>query len=126
MHPGDRRYSEDHEWLKIENEKRAKIGITQFAQKELGDVVFVELPEEGASVSVNDSFAVVESVKAVSDIYAPVAGRIVEVNSALADRPELINEDPYGEGWIAVIEMTDPSQVEALMTAEQYQEHVGE
>ena len=105
MYPSELRYSEDHEWLKLEEGNRARVGITDFAQKELGDVVFVELPEEGTALNAGESFAVVESVKAVSDIYAPVSGKVVEVNDALNDSPELINEDPYGEGWIAIIDL---------------------
>ncbi len=126
MFPEELRYTKEHEWLRVEGDDRARVGITFYAQKELGDVVFVDLPQEGIAVSAGDSFAVVESVKAVSDIYAPVSGRIVEVNKALEDRPELINEDPYGQGWIAVIEMSDPSEVEAMLTAVEYKEHVGE
>jgi len=124
--PEELRYTKEHEWLRVEGDDRARVGITFYAQKELGDVVFVDLPQEGIAVSAGDSFAVVESVKAVSEIYAPVSGRIVEVNKALEDRPELINEDPYGQGWIAVIEMSDPSEVEAMLTAVEYKEHVGE
>jgi len=126
MYPSELRYSEEHEWLKLEEGNRARIGITEFAQKELGDVVFVELPEEGTVVNAGDSFAVVESVKAVSDIYAPVSGKVVEVNDALNDSPELINEDPYGEGWIAVIEVSDVAEIDSLLTAEQYQQLVEE
>lgn len=126
MFPEELRYTKEHEWLRVEGDDRARVGITFYAQKELGDVVFVDLPQEGIAVSAGDSFAVVESVKAVSDIYAPVSGRIVEVNSALEDRPELINEDPYGQGWIAVIEMGNPSEVDATLTAAEYKEHVGE
>ncbi|NLN19192.1 MAG: glycine cleavage system protein GcvH [Firmicutes bacterium] len=126
MYPSELRYSEEHEWLKLEDGNRARIGITEFAQKELGDVVFVELPEEGTVVNAGDSFAVVESVKAVSDIYAPVSGKVVEVNDALNDSPELINEDPYGEGWIAVIEVSDVAEIDSLLTAEQYQQLVEE
>lgn len=125
MFPGELRYTKEHEWLREEGGK-ARVGITAYAQQELGDVVFVDLPGEGAVVSVGDSFAVVESVKAVSDIYAPVSGRIVAVNTALEDRPELINEDPYGEGWIAVIEISEPAELQAMLTADEYKEHVGE
>ena len=126
MFPEELRYTKEHEWLRLEGNGRARVGITFYAQKELGDVVFVDLPQVGIVVSAGDSFAVVESVKAVSDVYAPVSGRIAEVNEALEDRPELINEDPYGRGWIAVIEMSDPSEVEATLTAAEYQEQVGE
>ncbi|MGI6082351.1 MAG: glycine cleavage system protein GcvH [Limnochordia bacterium] len=126
MYPSELRYSEDHEWLKLEEGNRARVGITDFAQKELGDVVFVELPEEGTALNAGESFAVVESVKAVSDIYAPVSGKVVEVNDALNDSPELINEDPYGEGWIAIIEISAVGEIDSLLTAEQYQQLVEE
>lgn len=126
MYPEELKYTTEHEWLKIEEDNRVRVGITHFAQKELGDVVFVELPEEGATAVANESFAVVESVKAVSDIYCPVSGTVVEANAALEDQPELINEDPYGQGWIAVIEITDPQELDALLTAAEYKEHIGE
>lgn len=118
--PKELKYSKDHEWVRIEGEK-VIIGIDDYAQSQLGDVVFVELPEVGSVVTCGDSFSVVESVKAVSDIYAPVSGKIIEVNEVLADTPECINEDPYGEGWIAVIELEDASEVENLMDSEAYQ-----
>ena len=126
MFPSELRYTKEHEWLAAEAGGKIRVGITDFAQKELGDVVFVDLPASGNEVSLGDSFAVVESVKAVSDIYAPVTGRIVEVNGDLEERPELINEDPYGKGWIAVIEMSDAAELEQSLSAEEYQEHVGE
>ena len=120
MFPAELKYTKDHEWLKAEAGNRVRVGITSFAQQELGDVVFVELPEQGAAVKSGDSFAVVESVKAVSDIYTPVGGNIVEVNQTLADQPELINEDPYGQGWIAIIEMNNPAELAGLMNADDY------
>lgn len=126
MIPESLRYTKEHEWVKDEGDGTVRVGITDYAQNQLGDVVFVELPQEGAEVSAGDSFAVVESVKAVSDIYAPVSGRIVAVNDSLEDQPELINEDPYGKGWIAVIEMRDPSELEQTLSADDYKEHVGE
>jgi len=126
MYPENLKYSKEHEWVMAEAGNRARIGITFFAQKELGDVVFVELPEEGAEVAAGDGFAVVESVKAVSDIYAPVSGRVVEVNQALNDNPERINEDPYGEGWIAVIEMTDAAELDDLLNSDDYAALVAE
>lgn len=119
MYPDDLRYSKEHEWVRPEN-GRARVGITYYAQDELGDVVFVDLPRVGSSVQAGEAFMAVESVKAVSDIYAPVSGRIVEVNEELADRPELINEDPYGAGWLAVIEMDNPAELDELLDAEQY------
>lgn len=118
--PKELRYSKNHEWVRVEGEK-VIIGIDDYAQSQLGDVVFVELPEVGSVVTCGDSFSVVESVKAVSDIYAPVSGKIIEVNEVLADTPECINEDPYGEGWIAVIELEDASEVDNLMDSEAYQ-----
>lgn len=126
MYPENLRYSKDHEWVKDEGDGRVRIGITHYAQEELGDVVFVELPEAGQTITKDTPFSVVESVKAVSDIYAPVSGTIVEVNDELESRPELINEDPYGEGWIVVVELSDPSELDTLFTAEQYKEHIGE
>lgn len=119
MTPTDRKYTREHEWVQI-NGKQAIVGITNYAQNELGDVVFVDLPETGSVVEANDEMAVVESVKAVSDIYAPVSGKIVKVNEALQDDPELINSDPYKDGWISIIEMSDPDEVDELMSAEEY------
>jgi glycine cleavage system H protein len=124
MYPKELRYSREHEWIKVSG-KRAIVGITDFAQKELGDVVFVELPAAGDPVTQGGEFAVVESVKAVSEIYAPVSGTVVEVNQGLADQPETINQDPYGEGWIAVIELSDPLELENLLSAEDYATFVG-
>lgn len=118
--PDDLRYTSDHEWVRLEG-GRVRIGITDYAQDALGDVVFVQLPEPGAKVESGGSFSEVESTKSVSDIYAPVAGTVVEVNAELADAPQRLNEDPYGEGWICLIEPTDPSAVESLMDAAAYQ-----
>lgn len=126
MYPDDLRYTKEHEWLRREEAGRVRVGITQYAQHELGDVVYVDLPEPGRRVKAGDTFAVVESVKAVSDIYAPIDGRIAEVNQALEDRPELINEDPYGDGWIAVIEVDDPAQIDALLGPGEYKALIGE
>jgi glycine cleavage system H protein len=121
--PDELRYSTDHEWIRVEG-GRATIGITDYAQDALGDVVFVDLPEVGAAVEAAAAISEVESTKSVSDIYAPVSGTIAEVNADLGDAPERLNEDPYGEGWICVIELTDPSQVDALLTATAYRELV--
>jgi glycine cleavage system H protein len=118
--PDDRRYTEDHEWARIED-GRVRVGITDYAQDALGDVVFVQLPERGARLEAGATFSEVESTKSVSDIYAPVAGTVVEVNSELTDAPQRINEDPYGEGWICVIEPTDAAAFDALLDAEGYQ-----
>lgn len=123
--PAELKYSRDHEWVKIEG-TRARIGITDYAQSQLGDVVFVEIPIIDCKIGVGDGFSVVESVKAVSDIYAPVSGVIVEVNEALADTPEIINEDPYGEGWLVVIEMGDETQLGELLSSEEYEKLITE
>jgi glycine cleavage system H protein len=118
--PDDRRYTQDHEWARLED-GRVRVGITDYAQDALGDVVFVQLPERGAQVEAGATFSEVESTKSVSDIYAPVAGTVVEVNSELADAPQRINEDPYGEGWICLIEPSDPAALDTLLDAEGYQ-----
>ncbi|MEI2654562.1 MAG: glycine cleavage system protein GcvH [Microthrixaceae bacterium] len=118
--PDDLRYSSDHEWVRLEG-GTVRIGITDFAQDNLGDVVFVQIPELGAAVSVGDSFSEVESTKSVSDIYSPVDGTIAEINPLLESQPELLNSDPYGQGWICTIEVTDAAQVEGLLDAAGYQ-----
>ena len=115
--PTELRYSTDHEWVRVE-ESLVRIGITDFAQDALGDVVYVELPEVGAQVAQNASFAEVESTKSVSDIFAPVSGEIAEVNDALEDQPELVNEDPYGDGWICIIQVNSLDELDALMDAD--------
>ncbi|MEP6680562.1 MAG: glycine cleavage system protein GcvH [Chloroflexota bacterium] len=120
MYPDDLRYSKDHEWVRVEG-SRATIGITNFAADELGDIVFVELPEPGTKVAQFASFGVVESVKAVSDLYAPVSGEVVEINAALREKPELVNADPFGEGWMLKVELSSPDEVEQLMDAAAYQ-----
>lgn len=120
MYPDDLRYSKDHEWVRVEG-SRATIGITSFAADELGDIVFVELPELGAPLAQFASFGVVESVKAVSDLYAPVSGEVVEINEALRDKPELVNADPFGEGWMMRVELKAPDELEQLMDAAAYQ-----
>jgi glycine cleavage system H protein len=117
--PEDLRYSSDHEWVGRDGEV-ARIGVTDYAQDALGDVVFVQVPSLDAEVSAGDTFGEVESTKSVSDVYAPVSGTVVEVNEALADSPQLLNEDPYGEGWICAIRMSDPSQLDGLLDAEAY------
>ncbi len=117
--PDDRRYTQDHEWARLED-GRVRIGITDYAQDALGDVVFVQLPERGARVEAGATFSEVESTKSVSDIYAPVAGTVVEVNTELTDAPQRVNEDPYGEGWICVIEPSDTSQLDELLDAAAY------
>jgi glycine cleavage system H protein len=117
--PDDLRYTNDHEWVRQEGD-RLRVGITDYAQDALGDVVFVQVPSVDATVSSGESFGEVESTKSVSDIYAPVAGTVVEVNDDLADAPQRLNEDPYGEGWICVIEPSDPGEVEGLLDAAAY------
>lgn len=117
--PQQLRYSRDHEWVSLDG-TRARIGITDYAQDALGDVVYVQVPTQGATVAAGDSFGEVESTKSVSDVYAPVAGTVVAVNDALADSPELLNSDPYGAGWICEIECSDVSQVDALLDAAAY------
>jgi glycine cleavage system H protein len=120
MHvPDDLRYTADHEWARVEG-NRVRIGITDYAQDALGDVVFVQLPEPGTAVAAGASFSEVESTKSVSDVYAPVTGTIVEVNAELTDAPQRLNDDPYGEGWLCVIELADPLSVEALLDAAAY------
>jgi glycine cleavage system H protein len=121
--PRDLRYTKEHEWARVEG-RRVVVGITDFAQEELGDVVFVELPPEQTSVEANGTFGVVESVKAVSDLYAPVSGTVVGVNGALEERPELVNEAPYGDGWMIVIELSQPEELNHLLSAEAYQQYV--
>ena len=118
-YPDGLSYSKEHEWVRVDG-SRATIGITSFAADELGDIVFVELPEAGAGLSQFGTFGVVESVKAVSDLYAPVSGEVVEVNEALRDAPELLNADPFGEGWIAKVELADPGELDNLMDADAY------
>lgn len=125
MIPAELRYTREHEWARREGE-HIRVGITHYAQEQLGDVVFVELPRVGARVTAHQSFGVVESVKAVSDLFAPVSGEVVEVNTELAKKPELVNQDPYGRGWILVIKPADPAEWDQLLTAEQYQEHLAQ
>jgi glycine cleavage system H protein len=119
--PDGLRYTTDHEWARLENGK-VRIGITDYAQDALGDVVFVQLPEQGATVEGSAVFSEVESTKSVSDIYAPVAGVVVEVNTELADSPQRVNEDPYGEGWICVIEPSNPDELAGLLDADAYRQ----
>lgn len=117
--PDELRYTSDHEWARLED-GRVRIGITDYAQDSLGDVVFVQLPEPGATVEAGGTFGEVESTKSVSDLYAPVAGTVVEVNGELADAPQRLNEDPYGEGWICVVEPSDAAAFQGLLDAEAY------
>jgi glycine cleavage system H protein len=119
MNPEDLKYSDEHEWLRMEDDT-AVIGITHFAQDSLGDVVFVELPEVGSDVSQFEKMGEIESVKAVSDLYSPVGGKVIEVNDSLADSPELVNDSPYGDGWMLKVELADSSEIERLMSASEY------
>ncbi len=122
--PGDLKYSKEHEWVRFDG-KKAYIGITDFAQSELGDIVFVELPEVGAEIRVGDTFGTVESVKTVSDLYAPVTGTVVEVNEGLADAPERVNDDPFDTGWMIAVLVTNDNASD-LLTGEQYKEHIND
>src|SRR5512144_1881111 len=114
--PADLKYTREHEWAKVDGD-RARIGITAFAQEQLGDVVFVELPKVGARVTAMKPFGVVESVKSVSDLYAPLSGEVVEINAELPKTPELINRDPYGQGWMVVVKLSDPAEADGLLSA---------
>ncbi len=118
--PVELKYTREHEWAKVEGD-RARIGITDFAQEQLGDVVFVELPKMGARVTAMQSFGVVESVKAVSDLFAPLSGEVVEFNGELAKKPETVNADPYGQGWMIVVKCADARELDTLMSASEYE-----
>jgi len=120
--PKDLKYSKEHEWVRVEGGDTAIIGITDFAQDELGDIVFVETPKIGQDLKAGESFGVAESVKTVSDLYSPVAGRVIEVNPELEGRPELVNESPFGEGWIIKMKMEDPKELESLLSAQDYRD----
>ena len=124
--PGDLRFARSHEWVRVEDDETLTVGISHHAQEQLGDLVFVETPEVDRTVDAEEGIAVVESVKAASDIYAPVPGRIVETNGALAEEPELVNSDPYGAGWIFRLEPEDVASVESLMDADDYDAYVGD
>lgn len=123
MTPEDSKYAKSHEYLHVEGEI-GTIGITDYAQKELGDVVFVELPQVGSQLEAGDELGSIESVKAVSELFCPVTGEVVEVNEALAAKPQLVNEDPYGDGWMIRIRLSDPTEVDEMMSAEEYEEYI--
>lgn len=123
MYPDDLRYTREHEWVRVQGD-RATVGITDYAQKQLGDVVFVELPAPGRSLAVHETFGTVESVKAVSELFSPVAGEVVESNAKLLAKPELVNSDPYGEAWMMVVKLTDPAAASALLDAAAYRAFV--
>ncbi len=122
-HPNDRVYSEEHEWVVVEGDT-AVVGISHFAQDQLGEVVYVDLPSVGDTLVAGDTFGEIESVKSVSELYAPVSGEVIEVNDALADAPETVNADPHGDGWMIKVRMEDPAEVDTLMSAEEYDEFV--
>ena len=125
MYPTDRRYTKEHEWIQADG-KTAVVGITDYAQHELGDVVFVELPKAGAKFTAGQSFGTVESVKAVSEIYCPASGEVIELNSALADAPETINRDPHGTAWLIKLQLSNPAELAGLMDAAAYQAYIAE
>jgi glycine cleavage system H protein len=125
-YPDDLKYTNEHEWAAALDGDRARVGITDFAQDALGDVVYVDVPEEGTDVEAGQAFGEVESTKSVSDLFSPVTGRVAERNDRLGDNPELINQDPYGEGWIVVVEMSEPSELAGLMDAGAYRRLVEE
>ena len=122
--PDDLRYTADHEWVRVEG-SRARVGITDYAQDALGDVVFVQLPDVGTSVVAGGSASEVESTKSVSDVYAPLSGTVVDVNAELTDAPQKLNDDPYGEGWMVRVRLTDPSEADSLMDANAYKQSLG-
>ncbi|NIO00917.1 MAG: glycine cleavage system protein GcvH [Candidatus Latescibacteria bacterium] len=120
------RFSKEHEWVAAEgSDKMATVGITEYAAGELGDIVYIELPEEGTEVKFMEPMGTIEAVKTVADLYAPISGAVKEVNKKLEDEPELTNQSPYGEGWFIKVEMSDPSELEKLMSHEEYQEMIG-
>lgn len=124
--PKDLLYSKDHEWVKKEADGKVRVGITEFAQKELGDIVFVELPESGEQLNAGDSFGSVESVKTVSELYAPVSGQVAETNDSLEDSPELVNESPYEKAWMVELESVESADFDQLLDAEAYEKLIGE
>lgn len=123
--PQDLKYTKEHEWVKVEGDS-VTIGITDYAQDSLGDVVYVELPQEGGSVTKNEPFGVVESVKAVSDLYSPVSGNVMEVNDAIIDSPEAVNDDPYGDAWMIKVELSSADELDDLLSADDYQSFIEE
>ena len=125
MYPEDLKYNEEHTWLKLEGGDLGRVGITTYAQEQLKEVVFVELPEVGTQVSQMEPFGMIESVKATNDLFSPVSGEVVEVNEAVVDEPGTVNDDPYGEGWMVVIKMTNPAELDALVPADEYRALVG-
>lgn len=122
--PEELRYTEEHEWVKLDGNV-ATVGITDFAQSELGDIVYLEIDTLDTEINSNDVFGTVEAVKTVSDLFMPVNGKVIEVNSSLEDNPEVVNDDPYGDGWIIKIEVSNPSDIDALMSSEEYKNLIG-
>lgn len=126
MYPQELKYNSEHTWLKLEGGELGRVGITQYAQDQLKEVVFVELPELGSAVSHLEPFGVIESVKATNDLYSPVSGEVVEVNQSLEDEPGLVNEDPYEQGWMIVVKIANPAELDLLISADEYRNLVGE
>ena len=124
-YPNNLKYTEDHEWIKVDGTS-ATVGITEFAASELGDIVFIEIETQGETLSKSDTFGTIEAVKTVSDLFMPASGEIIEVNPALADTPEIVNKDPYGEGWLIKIKLSDTSELNDLLSADAYKEIAGE
>src|SRR3972149_41212 len=120
--PKDVKYTKEHEWVRVEG-NIATVGVTDYAQDSLGDVVYLELPQDGANVTKDETFGVVESVKAVSDLYSPSSGTVAEINDALVDNPEVINDDPYGDAWMLKVEMSSPAEIKELLTADEYKKY---
>ncbi len=125
MSPDDRKYTKEHEWVKLEDGNQALAGITEYAQDQLGDIVYFDLPKSGATVKHLEKMGEVESVKAVSDLFSPVSGEVIEINERLLDHPELTNEDPFGEGWLMRVAMTDAAELDKLMSADEYEVYIG-
>jgi glycine cleavage system H protein len=125
MNPVELKYAKEHEWVRVQGDE-AVVGISDFAQDQLGEVVFVDMPSAGDSVTAGDTFGEIESVKSVSELYSPISGEIVEVNDALGDTPEVVNQDPYGDGWMIRVKMADASELDGLMSAEEYEAFVAE
>ncbi|MEJ2543331.1 MAG: glycine cleavage system protein GcvH [Calditrichaceae bacterium] len=121
--PSELKYTKDHEWVKVEGDT-AIVGITDYAQSELGDVVYVELPEDGAEVSMNETFGSIEAVKAVADLFSPVSGEVIEINESIQDEPEKVNQDAYGDGWMVKIRLSNPDELSQLMDASAYEKHI--
>ena len=126
MNPTDRKYSKEHEWVKLEAGSTGLIGVTHYAQDQLGDVVFLDLPSPGSRLEQFGKFGEIESVKAVNDLFSPVSGELLEVNQEAVDSPEMVNDDPYGKGWLLRVNLSDPSELDGLMTASEYEELLAE